>query len=178
MIQTYEFALVIDRELTDDELEELTADALDNAGLICFESEAGAVLARVRREAASLADAIIQAVHDIESLGRLGLQVVGVHSNDAVSLRDIADRTGRTYESVRLLAAGHRGPGGFPAPLSTGQWALYSWAEASAWFGAHYGTGAAGAVDRLLAAADHLIRARRILAGDEYRDQMIRLVTT
>lgn len=101
---------------------------------------------------------------------------LGVHCEDLVSLRDIAQRVGRTYESVRLLAAGKRGPGGFPAPLSAGQWALYSWAEVSAWFAIHYGTASAGVYDRILAAADHLIRARRIMAGDEHRDEMLKLV--
>jgi hypothetical protein len=93
-----------------------------------------------------------------------------------VSLRDIAQSVGRTYESVRLLAAGRRGPGGFPAPLSAGQRALYSRAEVSAWFAIHYGTASAGAYDRILAAADHLIRARRIMAGDERRAGMLKLV--
>lgn len=103
--------------------------------------------------------------------------MVGVHCEDLVSLRDISQRVGRTYESVRLLAAGKRGPGGFPAPLSTGQWALYSWAEVSAWFAIHYnGTASAGVYDRTLVAADHLIRARRIMAGDEHRDEMLKLV--
>jgi hypothetical protein len=175
-MQTYEIALVIDREPTDEQLEVLPADALDKAGMVGFETEAGAVLVHVAREAASLADAIIQAVHEVESLGQLGLQVVGVHSDDLVSLRDIAGRTGRTYESVRLLASGKRGPGGFPTPLSTGQWALYSWAEVSAWLAMHYGGEAAGAFDRTLVAADHLIRARRILAGDKHRDEMVKLV--
>lgn len=38
---------------------------------------------------------------------------------DLVSITDIAERTGRTRESVRLLADGRRGPGGFPAPIGT-----------------------------------------------------------
>ena len=175
-MKTYEVALVIDREPTDEELEALPSESLDTAGLIGFETQAGAVLAYVVRDAVSLVDAIVQAIHEVESLGRLGLQVVGVHCEDLVSLRDIAQRIGRTYESVRLLAAGKRGPGGFPAPVSTGQWALYSWAEVSAWFAMHYGTAPAGVYERTLAAADHLIRARRILTGDEHRDDFLRLV--
>lgn len=175
-MQSYELALLVDREPADDQMAALSPEALDEAGLVGFETQAGAVLAHVVREAPSLVDAIVQAVHEVESLGQLGLQVVGVHCEDLVSLRDIAQRVGRTYESVRLLAAGKRGPGGFPAPLSTGQWALYSWAEVSAWFAIHYGTASAGVYDRTLVAADHLIRARRIMAGDEHRDEMLKLV--
>src|SRR6266496_399390 len=85
-------------------------------------------LAHLAIDTASLPAAIIAAVRQIE---RLGIAVTGVQSTDLVSLRDIAARTGRSYESVRKLAHGQRGPGGFPAPLSTGQWALYSWAEIS-----------------------------------------------
>lgn len=171
-----ELALVVDREPTGEQVAALSPEALDEAGLVGFETHAGTVLAHVVREAPSLVDAIVQAVHEIESLGHLGLQVVGVHCEDLVSLRDIAQRVGRTYESVRLLAAGKRGPGGFPAPQSTGQWALYSWAEVSAWFALHYGTASASVYDRTLAAADHLIRARRIMAGEEHRDDMWKLV--
>jgi hypothetical protein len=69
------------------------------------------------------------------------------------------------------VGTGNAGGGRFPAPLSIGQWALYSWAEVSAWFAIHYGTVSAGAFDRILAAVDHLIRARRIIAGDEHRDE-------
>jgi hypothetical protein len=75
----------------------------------------------------------------------------------------------------RTALAVARGPGGFPAPLSTGQWALYSWAEVSAWFAEHYGSEAPGAFDREIAAADYLIRARRMLAGDEHRDELAKL---
>jgi hypothetical protein len=36
---------------------------------------------------------------------------------DLVSVRDIAQRVGRTRESVRLLVDGKRGPGNFPPPI-------------------------------------------------------------
>ncbi|MGH3471375.1 MAG: hypothetical protein ACRDPG_04920 [Nocardioidaceae bacterium] len=36
---------------------------------------------------------------------------------DLVSITDIAERTRRTRESVRLLVEGKRGPGGFPSPV-------------------------------------------------------------
>lgn len=165
----YEFALVVDRDPTE------FADALFAAdqGDSVPEGGAGANIVHINREAESLAAAILDAVHTIESVG---LAVVGVASEDLVSLRDIATRLGRTYESVRLLATGQRGPGGFPAPFSNGQWALYSWAEVAAWFAARYGMPAPSRFDREIAAADHLIRARRILADDEQRGELGQLV--
>jgi hypothetical protein len=40
----------------------------------------------------------------------------------------------RTTESLRLLAAGKRGPGGFPLPrLDTGKIRVYSWAQVATW---------------------------------------------
>ena len=50
-----------------------------------------------------------------------------------MSLKTIASRLGRTYESVRLCTTGKRGPGGFPRPLSDHNWSLYSWSEVSEW---------------------------------------------
>jgi predicted DNA-binding transcriptional regulator AlpA len=38
---------------------------------------------------------------------------------DLVSIPDIAERTDRSRESVRLLVEAKRGPGGFPAPVGT-----------------------------------------------------------
>lgn len=174
MMTTYELSLVIDREPTIDELETVTSAQLDDAGLVATETDQGRVLAHLVADGDTLPAAIAAAVHAVESLGGLGLKVLGIDADDLVSVRDIAVRIGRTYESVRMLATGKRGPGGFPAPLSTGQWSLYSWAEVSEWLERHYGT--AVEYDRALVAADHLIRARRILADGAHRDEMARLL--
>jgi hypothetical protein len=127
-------------------------------------------------ESASMPTAIGRGVRAVEQRGQLGLQVIGVASNDVVSLKDIAARTGRTYESARLLATGKRWPGGFPAPLSRGQWGLYSWTEVSTWLAQHYGTEAAGSFDRQIAAADYLIRARRMIDDDTARGELAQLL--
>lgn len=125
-------------------------------------------------DAESLAAALAAGVRMLHGIG---IAVTGVESTDLVSLKDIAARTGRSYESARLLAAGERGPGGFPAALSTGQWALYSWALVSQWFADHFGGEAAGEFDREIAAADHLLRARHILAADTHRAELAELLT-
>lgn len=167
----YEFTLAVDRDPT-----EMADKLFDIAeGDLVPEGGTGVNLVHVYSEADPFAAALLEAVEQVESTG---LVVTGIASDDLVSLRDIAARLGRTYESVRLIAAGKRGPGGFPTPLSTGQWSLYSWAEVSAWFSRSHGTQAPSAYDREIVAADHLIRARRILAGDEQRHQLSKLVTT
>jgi hypothetical protein len=63
------------------------------------------------------------------------LQVIGVASNDVVSMKDIAARTGRTYESVAI-----------------------------------------GSFDRQIAAADYLIRARRMIDDETARHELARLL--
>ena len=68
------------------------------------------------REAASLDEAVLSAVRDVEHVD--GVSVVRVADAGLVSMTDIASRIGRTRESVRLLITGARGPGGFPAPVT------------------------------------------------------------
>jgi hypothetical protein len=58
----------------------------------------------------------LAAVDQVESIQ--GLRVMRVEPDDIVTMAEIADRSDRTRESVRLLIAGQRGPGGFPRPMS------------------------------------------------------------
>jgi predicted DNA-binding transcriptional regulator AlpA len=55
---------------------------------------------------------------------------------DLVSIPDIADRTGRSRESVRLLVDGKRGPGRFPSPVGTvgDSIRVWPWAVVLEWF--------------------------------------------
>jgi len=101
--------------------------------------------------------------------------VGSVLSEDLVTLKEIAARTRRPYESVRLLAAGKRGPGGFPGPMSSHGWALYSWTQVSEWLTRHYPSTVQDRElltlslehDCIIAAADHLVRARALMRGND-----------
>lgn len=55
---------------------------------------------------------------------------------DLVSISDIATRTGRSRESVRLLVDGARGPGGFPGPVGVvgDGIRIWPWAVVVDWF--------------------------------------------
>jgi hypothetical protein len=55
---------------------------------------------------------------------------------DLVSVSDIAQRVGRTRESVRLLVDGKRGPGGFPPPIGVvgDGIRVWPWSAALEWF--------------------------------------------
>ena len=93
------------------------------------------------REARSLADAVLSAVSDVESVS--GLAVVRLEDGDLVSMAEIAERAGRTRESVRLLVAGERGPGGFPPPVNDPLRPnrLWRWTEVNRWMQYAFGDG-------------------------------------
>lgn len=104
----HEFTLVIDGDLAD----ETIARALFEAG--CDDATFGVVdgvgYGEFLREAPSFAAAVLSAVDQVESIQ--GLQIVRVEPDDIVTMAQIGDRLDRTRESVRLLIAGQRGPGG------------------------------------------------------------------
>lgn len=93
------------------------------------------------REAPTLADAVQSAVIAVESVP--GVQVAQLEDADLVLIAEIAERTGRTRESVRLLVAGERGPGGFPPPVNNAQHPnrLWRWREVDRWMQNAFGDG-------------------------------------
>lgn len=161
MDTTYEFTLVVDRPITDDEIDALFDAGCDDA---TPEVDAARTLLHFNRQRTSLVEAIASAVVDVDEAG---IQVNGIGATDLVELPEIAIRVGRTRESVRLLAVGKRGPGGFPSARD----GFYSWTAVRAWF-ARYDPDAVGRpdeealeYDRTIAAADHVVRARALMGG-------------
>ena len=69
------------------------------------------------REAVTFAEAVFEAMAATEAAVP-GPRVVRLEPDALVTAAEIAARTGRTRESVRLLVTGERGPGGFPAPAT------------------------------------------------------------
>jgi hypothetical protein len=133
----YGFTLIIEGKL---DLEVIEALFESGCSDMTFQGdEAGPATADVHREAASLIDAVLSAIRDIERVPRL--RVVEVERQELVGLTDIGWRLARTPESVRLLAAGRRGPGGFPAPAvrrPRGQ--LWKWADVAEWANRNLGS--------------------------------------
>ncbi|MGH9103381.1 MAG: helix-turn-helix transcriptional regulator [Acidimicrobiales bacterium] len=87
-------------------------------------------------EADTFADAILQAIDQIEQVP--GLTVVRVEPDQLVWASEIADRIGRTRQSIDQLVKGQRGPGGFPAPVSGNvRNPIWRWADVEAWFAAY-----------------------------------------
>lgn len=85
------------------------------------------------REAPTFAAAVHSAIDRVESVP--GLRVLRVEPDDLVTMNEIAQRMGRSRESVRLLITGQRGPGRFPAPVShlKARSRLWRWSEVTAW---------------------------------------------
>jgi hypothetical protein len=160
---SHQFDLVIPHAISDDEMDALFDTGCDDASP---EIDTSSTTLHFDRASTSLGAAIVSAVLDVEGAG---LRVAGVGAPDLVDLPEVAARTGRTRESVRLLALGRRGPGGFP-PIDHG---FYSWAEVRAWFAGYdpvsVGSPDAAALhyDRVVAAADHLVRARALIQGHD-----------
>jgi hypothetical protein len=133
-VKTYNFTLILSG---DGLLEEEALDALFEAGCddAMFSERDGQFTAEFDREAASFSDAVLSAVRNVETSG-VGARVKRVEPDDLVTAQVIADRLGRSRESVRLLVNGQRGPGGFPSPLAhvDAKSKVWRWSEVSEWF--------------------------------------------
>ncbi len=131
---THHFTLIIEGP---DLQDNANIDALFEAG--CDDATVGRVGAiqylDFDREAPLFADAVFSAIEAIEQAG-LGARAVHLEPDDLVTMAEIADRTGRTRESVRLLIAGERGPGRFPSPAThfKSRQRMWRWQEVATWF--------------------------------------------
>ncbi|MGH2653141.1 MAG: helix-turn-helix transcriptional regulator [Actinomycetota bacterium] len=162
----HEFSLVIDGPVED----ETVVDKLFEAG--CSDATIGSVdgvgYADFHREAETFADVVLSALRDVESVP--GLKVLRVEPDDLVTMSEIAERLGRTRESIRLLVSGRRGRGNFPAPIShlRSRSRLWRWSEVAEW--AETGTAEEQRNARFVAsinAALELRRQRQDLADQE-----------
>ena len=109
------------------------ADSPEGCEDATFGSVDGVRYGDFHREAVGLGDALFSAVKEVESVQ--GLTVLRVEPDDLVTASEIAERLGRTRESVRLLVAGERGGGDFPAPVShlRSRSRLWRWSDVTAW---------------------------------------------
>jgi len=99
-----------------------------------FGERNGIQYADFERDASTYVDAVTSAIRDIESTVR-GLRVTRLEPEELVGVSDIALRSGRSRESIRLLAEGQRGPGTFPRPIACigSNRFLWRWPEVASW---------------------------------------------
>ncbi|RCW38828.1 hypothetical protein DFQ14_11932 [Halopolyspora algeriensis] len=168
----HDFTLVLNRIPSEDEYDLLFESGCDDASP---ETRNGTALVHFDRDAPSLTHALVTAIRDVE---RAGFRVQAVETDDLVSLRTIADRLGRSYEGMRLIATGQRGPGAFPVPLSGDGWSLYSWSQVVDWSTRHLDAREAVSTFEVeIAAANHIVRARNMLHEDTERAELARLLS-
>jgi len=135
MTDTYSFRVAFTGDLAD---AERVTDVLYGAGCddatVSIERDGSAGYADFDREADDALTGVVLAVEQIEAAG---LTVTSV-GEDLVSVTDIAERTGRSQQTVSAWITKVRGPGGFPASQIDRHWgAVYSWAEISEWLAHH-----------------------------------------
>lgn len=158
-MDTYTFRLVV-TDLIDDE----GANRLYEAGADDGAPETGPQGHSVGfdREAASLEDAVMSAIKEVESAD---FEVWRVEPDELVSAADIADRTGRSRQSISSLVSGARGPGGWPRPVAGNvRSPLWRWSDIASWFEEFDGSQQVDQVEAaFLAAVNEVLAARRAL---------------
>lgn len=95
----------------------------------------GSFLLELCRRTASLPAAVADAFRDLRHAVPEAT-VLRVEADDLTTIADMARRTGRTPESVRLLVNARRGPGGFPpaAGRLDARTKVWRFADVAAWF--------------------------------------------
>lgn len=145
------------RAYEDDRLQDFALFGPDANGVFGSEFE---------RASATYEEAVLSAVRDLRAVFPEA-RMLQVEPDSLVTLDDIAERTGRTHESVRLLVKGRRGPGGFPAPAGGGRRQrskVWRWYEVERWFEEELGVEVPGHKHgAFLAAVNQLLELRRVV---------------
>lgn len=158
-METYTFRLVVGDPIDDE-----GADRLFEAGVDDGYPETGPAGHSIGfdRESADLQSAVLSAIEQVE---KAGFEVLRVEPDELVSAADIAERTGRSRQSISALVNGSRGPGNWPRPVAGNvRSPLWRWSDVATWFEGFDGSqridkeGAA-----LLAAVNEVLAARRAL---------------
>jgi hypothetical protein len=124
----YTFRLIVGSDADLEQLSECFYEKFD--GLVA--ETQGQLLVQINVSTdASAHDALRQIVDDVERA--LPVRVLEVDT-DLVDIPEIAERIGRTRQSVQQLVTGARGPGGFPAPMGTpGGIRIWDWESVAMW---------------------------------------------
>ena len=138
VIEVTEHAFSLVFQMGDPSLEpylDALVDAGCDDGTFAGPAPDGTFAADFDREAPSFGKAIASAVQALRAT-LPGFHLLRVEPDDLVSQAAIAERAGRSVESVRLYIAGQRGPGSFPPALAAinHKTLVWSWAEVARWW--------------------------------------------
>lgn len=157
----HNFELTIRGEFTDGRLDALVEKGCDDA---TFSSKGDLTFATFDREAPTMLDALVSAIAAVESVD--GLEVLHVDPDELVWASEIAERSGRSRQSIDQLVKGQRGPGGFPAPASHAtRNPLWRWSEVEGWLAAYEGREPDTERSSVLGAINGALAARHGLRG-------------
>lgn len=167
----HNFTLVISGPV-EDKLDDLFEAGADDA---LFGEIDGVSYAEFDREAPTLREAVISAMRAVRSTG---LTVDRVEPEDLVTASEIAERSGKSREMVRLLIAGARGDGTFPAPVShlRDRNRLWRWTDVAAWLETPEGEEMRDAIFVAAINAALELARRRDQLGEEERELVSELV--
>jgi hypothetical protein len=108
---------------------------LQDLGLYLPAGNDGNFKAEFERPARTFANAVLSALSDLQRVFPEA-DLIQVEPDVLTTISGIAERVGRSHESIRLLIQGKRGPGGFPrtasAPGAKPQ--VWRWHEVVEWF--------------------------------------------
>src|SRR6266478_5478572 len=128
MMETYVFRLRLSDEITEADADNLYDGIGDE---VSVESGPRGHWVGFERQAESFLDAALDAIGEVIELGFEPLTL----EDEMVSISDIAERTGRTRQSISQLVEGSRGPGNFPPPVAGNvRSPLWHWADVATWF--------------------------------------------
>ena len=124
-----QFTLVLRGPVDDQAIDALFESGCDDTTI---RTSGALVFADFDREAPTMLEALTGAIRQVRSAG---MDVRSVEPSDFVTVSEIADRLGRSRESVRLLAEGQRGAGDFPpaAVRVEDRSRLYRWSQVAEW---------------------------------------------
>jgi predicted nucleic acid-binding protein len=142
--------------------------AVGAAGVRRVVERSGVSIVELERGAAPFADAVLDAIREVERPG--GVRVVRVEPDELVTASAIARRLGRSRQSIAQLVAGERGPAGFPVPAVwiDGKSRLWRWTDVAEWF-AVAGRGSV-VIDRV--AAEFLAMLNGELQARRHRERL------
>lgn len=168
----HHFTFTIGGVLTDARLDALVRAGCDDA---TFSSKGELTFAEFDREAETLMDAVVSAVVAVESID--GSEVLHVDPDELVWASEIAERTGRSRQSVDMLIKGKRGPGGFPPPASHAtRNPLWRWSEVEQWFAGYEGREADSERSAVLGAINGALQTRHALRSSSQAAPLQRAV--
>lgn len=119
---------------TADDLSRHLYERVEDASLL-GPDEDGSYLVEFDRRSPDLPRALTSALRElVDALP--DARVLRVEEDDLATMADIAQRAGRTPESVRLLVNGSRGPAGFPpaAGRLDARTKVWRWSDVAEWF--------------------------------------------